>query len=78
MSTSARKEREFAQRQELFLETTRQMLLNIGYLNVTMDRIAQETEYSKGTIYQHFSGTSTTSAPTRPSFTWKLWKTKYL
>ncbi len=50
MSTSARKEREFAQRQELFLETTRQMLLNIGYLNVTMDRIAQETEYSKGTI----------------------------
>ena len=31
------------------------MLLERGYIGLTMDRIAQATEYSKGTIYQHFS-----------------------
>lgn len=30
------------------------MLLDRGYLGLTMDRIAEATEYSKGTIYQHF------------------------
>ena len=31
------------------------MLLERGYLGLTMDRIAKATEYSKGTIYHHFS-----------------------
>ena len=31
------------------------MLLEKGYLGLTMDRIADEAEYSKGTIYQHFT-----------------------
>ena len=55
MTTSARKQREFAQREQLFLETARSMLLDIGYINLTIDRIADKTDYSKGTIYQHFS-----------------------
>ena len=55
MSTLARKKREFAQREELILETARRLLLEVGYLELTMDLIAKEIEYSKGTIYQHFS-----------------------
>ncbi len=31
------------------------MLLESGYLGLNMDRIAEAAEYSKGTIYQHFS-----------------------
>ena len=31
------------------------MLLESGYHGLSMDRIAEELEYSKGTIYQHFS-----------------------
>jgi AcrR family transcriptional regulator len=29
--------------------------LEHGYLGLSMDRIAEEVEYSKGTVYQHFS-----------------------
>ena len=55
MSTLARKKREFVQREELILETARRLLLEVGYLELTMDLIARKIEYSKGTIYQHFS-----------------------
>ena len=53
--TVTRKQREIAQREDLILETARKMLLERGYLGLTMDRIAEEIEYSKGTVYQHFS-----------------------
>lgn len=55
MATSARKQRELQQREELILDVARKMLLEGGYLGLNMDRIAEATEYSKGTIYQHFS-----------------------
>ena len=55
MSASERKKREYAQRADLIRETTRKLLLDVGYLELNMDRIAEITEYSKGTIYQHFS-----------------------
>jgi AcrR family transcriptional regulator len=55
MATTTRKERERAERDRLILETARRMLLEDGYLGLTMDRIAGATEYSKGTIYQHYS-----------------------
>ena len=54
MATSTRKQREIAEREELVLDVARGMLLEGGYLGLTMDRIAAATEYSKGTIYQHF------------------------
>ena len=54
MGTLTRKQREIAAREELILDTAANMLVERGYLGVTMDRIAAATEYSKGTIYQHF------------------------
>ncbi|MBK8979945.1 MAG: TetR/AcrR family transcriptional regulator [Planctomycetes bacterium] len=55
MSTLTRKQREIREREALLLGIARRMLLERGYLGLTMDRIAAETEYSKGTIYQHFA-----------------------
>jgi len=50
-----RKQREIQEREALILEIARDMLLERGYLGLTMDRIAEAIEYSKGTVYQHFS-----------------------
>ncbi|WP_179137302.1 TetR/AcrR family transcriptional regulator [Candidatus Entotheonella palauensis] len=55
MANTARKQREWQQREDLILGVARQMLLEGGYLGLNMDRIAEALEYSKGTIYQHFS-----------------------
>ena len=54
MPTPTRKQREIAERERLILDTAAGMLIERGYLGLTMDRIAAATEYSKGTIYQHF------------------------
>lgn len=37
------------------MDTARRMLTERGYLDLNMDRIAEAIEYSKGTVYQHFS-----------------------
>jgi len=50
----SRKERERREREAKILELARRMLREVGYLGLSMDRIAAEMEYSKGTIYQHF------------------------
>lgn len=50
-----RKQREFQQREQLILDTAQSMLHDHGYAQLTMDRIAEAVEYSKGTIYNHFS-----------------------
>ncbi len=50
-----RKQREISQRDELILNVSRQLFIEQGYHNVTMDLIAKEVEYSKGTIYQHYA-----------------------
>lgn len=55
MNTLSRKQREIAQREEQILDVARKMLAEGGYLGLGMDRIAAAMEYSKGTIYQHFS-----------------------
>ena len=54
MHTLTRKERELQQREARILELASEMLTHGGYLGLSMDRIAAEMEYSKGTIYQHF------------------------
>lgn len=54
MSIARRKEREFKQREELILETAYGMMLDHGYIGLTIDKIAEAIDYSKGTIYQHF------------------------
>ena len=53
--TLTRKQREIQEREDLILQTARDMLLERGYLGLTMDRIADAIEYSKGTVYHHFS-----------------------
>ena len=50
-----RKQREIIERHELILDKARKLFIDQGYHSVTMDSIAKEMEYSKGTIYQHFS-----------------------
>lgn len=54
MTPPTRKERELAERERLILDVAARLLVERGYLGLTMDRIAAATEYSKGTIYQHF------------------------
>ncbi len=49
-----RKDRERHEREVKILELARVMLREVGYLGLSMDRIAAEMEYSKGTIYKHF------------------------
>ena len=50
----SRKQREIQERHGLILDAARELLAERGYLGLTMDRVAGATEYSKGTIYQHF------------------------
>jgi AcrR family transcriptional regulator len=42
-------------RERRILELARSMIVRDGYHGLSMDRIAEALEYSKGTIYQHFS-----------------------
>lgn len=55
MTTLTRKQREVLERETLILNVARRLLLRHGFAALSMDRIAEEIEYSKGTIYQHFS-----------------------
>ena len=54
-TTLSRKQREVQGRQERILELARSMIVRDGYHGLSMDRIAEALEYSKGTIYQHFT-----------------------
>ena len=54
MVTQSRKERERFEREQRILKLARGMLREVGYHGLSMDRIASEMQYSKGTIYQHF------------------------
>jgi AcrR family transcriptional regulator len=55
MGTVTRKQREIRDRETKILALARDMLLEQGYHGLSMDRIADALEYSKGTIYKHFS-----------------------
>jgi len=50
-----RKQRELAEREKLILDTAQTMIHEQGYNYLTMERIAETVEYSKGTIYNHFA-----------------------
>jgi AcrR family transcriptional regulator len=53
--TGLRKERERAAREELMIGHAQRLLLRDGYQNLNLDELAEAVEYSKGTIYLHFS-----------------------
>ena len=55
MGSSLRKQRERKQREQLILDSALNVLIKDGYLALNMDRIAEAIEYSKGTVYQHFT-----------------------
>lgn len=51
----SRKQRQIADRHALFLSTARKALHDHGFHQLSMDLVAEQAEYSKGTLYQHFS-----------------------
>ena len=55
MPAQTRKQREMLEREELILSAAQTILHQHGYNHLTMDRVAETVEYSKGTIYNHFS-----------------------
>lgn len=54
MPAQSRKQRELALRHSLFLEVGRELLHENGFHQLSMDQVAEQAEYSKGTVYQHF------------------------
>ncbi|MDF1742718.1 MAG: TetR/AcrR family transcriptional regulator [Gimesia sp.] len=55
MNTKDRKHREMQEREAIILECARPMFIEGGYNGLNMDRLTSMLEYSKGTIYNHFS-----------------------
>jgi AcrR family transcriptional regulator len=55
MPAQTRKQRELAQRHSLFLEIGKNLLHENGFQQFSMDSVAEQAEYSKGTLYQHFT-----------------------
>jgi len=55
LNTQTRRQREFEQRERLFLDAARAIIQRDGVSALTMEKIAEHTEYAKGTIYKHFS-----------------------
>jgi AcrR family transcriptional regulator len=54
MGIKERKLREFENRKNLILEAAKNLFSRNGFSNVTLEKIANEIEFSKGTIYSHF------------------------
>jgi len=54
MNSLSRKQREIASRHALFLDIARNVMHDDGFHQLSMERVAELAEYSKGTVYQHF------------------------
>lgn len=54
MASITRKQREILEREKRILSVARSILLTEGYHGLSMDRLAVEMEYAKGTLYNHF------------------------
>jgi AcrR family transcriptional regulator len=55
MGTRERRQREVAEREDLFLDTALELIRQDGLLNLQMARIAEKSEYAVGTLYLHFA-----------------------
>lgn len=53
-TTTARRERQYRERETLILDTARAMIRGQGFLDLKMSRLAQAVAYSVGTLYTHF------------------------
>jgi len=49
-----RKERDYLRHKSEIIETAEELFAEEGYYNVTMDMIAEKSEYSKGSLYNYF------------------------
>ncbi len=54
METLTRKQREIHDREKQILTLARSILTREGFQALSMDRLAAEMEYAKGTLYNHF------------------------
>lgn len=55
MGTRERRRREFAEREQRFLDKARELICENGLLNLQMARVARGCDYATGTLYQHFA-----------------------
>ena len=55
MAIQDRKERQLAEREQLFLNAAREQISQDGLLSLQMAKIARACDYATGTLYQHFS-----------------------
>lgn len=55
MSTKERRLRDLAGREGLFLDKAQELIQRDGLLNLQMSRIAEESDYAIGTLYNHFA-----------------------
>ena len=55
MNTLSPKQLEIRNREQSILDAARHLLVENGYHGLNMDRIAEKVQYSKGTVYNHFS-----------------------
>ncbi|EDY87006.1 AcrR transcription regulator family protein [gamma proteobacterium HTCC5015] len=55
VSIQERKQRQFAEREQQFLDAAKHEICQRGILAVQMARIARQCDYSTGTLYQHFA-----------------------
>ena len=55
MSTKERRQRDLADREQRFLDKAQELIQRDGLLNLQMSRIAEESDYATGTLYQHFA-----------------------
>lgn len=55
MGTRERRRREFAEREQRFLDKARELICENGLLNLQMARVARGCDYATGTLYQHFT-----------------------
>ncbi len=54
MEVKSRKQREIDQREKQILSLARPILVREGFQSLSMERLATEMEYAKGTLYNHF------------------------
>jgi AcrR family transcriptional regulator len=54
MGTKERRQREVAEREQLFIDKARDLVCQEGLLQLQMGRLAEACDYATGTLYQHF------------------------
>jgi len=59
LTTRARREREKEERRQSILQAAREVFLQKGFYNATVDSVAERAEVSKGTVYLYFESKET-------------------